>query len=332
MSCNSDKITNKKDRIQTDYSDTVFIAIDPINISIVNSEYDDYNSYVGFSLTMDHLLIFSTNRNSKGNNFDLISYNLVLTSDHTKPDTSTYQFYIKKDSLFNKNLPFINTDYNEYGTYLQLIDFTPGSHSRLDKDSLLLFITRDEKGNQDILYKKYSHLTYNSDYIALENNFRNATLLNSDYNDAYTSISSDFKKLFFCSDRSGDFDIYQLSSSIDANVYHMLYNNVKSQIDKIDQLNSPKDDKCPFINWNFMIFASNRKGGYGGYDLYYSIYKENKWSKPRNFGKKINTEYDEYRPITVDNDVMIFSSNRPCGKGGFDLYIVRIDDIKKNNY
>ena len=53
------------------------------------------------------------------------------------------------------------------------------------------------------------------------------------------------------------------------------------------------DDKCPFIFNDFMVFASNRQGGYGGYDLYYSIWNNGKWSLPLNFGNRINTRYDE---------------------------------------
>ena len=328
ISCESNDTLNKGDCIQPDQSDTVSIGFDPINISQVNSEYDDYNSYEGFTWIMKHLFIFSTNRNSSGVDFDIISYNLGLISDYSSPDTSTYQFFIEEDSLFRKNLADINTNYNEYGPYLQLIDFTPESYFP-GHDSLILFITRDDKGHQDILYKKYSHLTYNKDYIPLEDNFQNSILLNSDKNDAYVSISHDFKKLFFCSDRSGDFDIYQLSSKNNANVYNMLYDDSASQIEKIDRLNSSKDEKCPYINWKMLVFTSNRNGGFGGYDLYYSKIEDNEWSEPINFGDKINTEYDEFRPITIDNNVMIFSSNRPCGKGGFDLYIVRITDINE---
>lgn len=328
ISCESQKIDNKVNCFQPNLTDTIFIGYDPININRVNSEYGDYNSYVGYSMTMNHLLVFSTNRSSSGNNFDLITYNLVLISDYTRPDTTTFQSYINEDSQFYKILPDINTKYNEYGPYLQLIDFTPDSHSSEDRDSLILFITRDEYGNQDILYKKYSHMTYNSDFIALEDEFRHSPLINSDFDDSYVSISSDFKRLFFCSNRDGDFDIYQLSSQNNANIYNLLYNDSTYQIESINQLNSNKEDKCPFINWNIMIFASNRDGGFGGYDLYYSKFIDNEWREPINFGKKINSEHDEFRPISIDNNVMIFSSNRPCGKGGFDLYIVRITNIR----
>lgn len=85
-----------------------------------------------------------------------------------------------------------------------------------------------------------------------------------------------------------------------------------------------------------MVFVSNRPGGMGGFDLWYATFNGTSWSEPKNFGSKINTPYDEYRPIVIKpqgsfdsfefvNDLMIFSSNRPGGKGGFDLYYVGIN-------
>lgn len=55
------------------------------------------------------------------------------------------------------------------------------------------------------------------------------------------------------------------------------------------------------------------------------------------FGDKINSEYDEYRPIIVpfgefDDTMLIFSSNRPGGKGGFDLYAARTKKLPKLEY
>lgn len=79
-----------------------------------------------------------------------------------------------------------------------------------------------------------------------------------------------------------------------------------------------------------LVFTSDKPGGYGGYDLYYSVFRNNAWSQPVNFGDKINTAYDEYRPILVNSGLtttetmMIFSSNRPGGKGVFDLYFVGV--------
>ena len=89
------------------------------------------------------------------------------------------------------------------------------------------------------------------------------------------------------------------------------------------------NDECPFVNGRLMVFTSDRAGGFGGYDLYYSIYENGIWSAPVNFGEKINSEFNEFRPITVlawgfNLDLMFFSSDRPGGKGGYDLYYVGI--------
>ena len=79
-----------------------------------------------------------------------------------------------------------------------------------------------------------------------------------------------------------------------------------------------------------MIFTSNRPGGFGGYDLYYSVFRKGKWSSPVNFGPGINTSSDEYRPVIgyhpdFTNNFLMFSSNRPGGKGGFDLYFTGVN-------
>jgi len=325
--CEDDNKEINDNCINYDFSDTVFIGYEPINIHKINSQFDDYNVYIGHSLGLSHLIVFSTNRTTNGGNFDLVSYNLILTSDYTRPDTTTFKYYVQNDTLFNKILPEINSDNNELGPYLHLIDFTPYEY-KPGNDSILFFITKDIDGNQDIFYKKYSHRTYLSDYIPLENNFQNPSFINSDFDDAYVSINFDFNTLYFCSNRSDDFDIYQMCSKNNANIYNVLYNDSSYQIEKVIELCSDKADKCPFVNWNMIFFASNRDGGYGGYDLYYSVLEDSNWCEPINFGDKINTQFDEFRPVSIDNSIMIFSSNRPCGKGGYDLYIVRITDMK----
>jgi hypothetical protein len=107
-------------------------------------------------------------------------------------------------------------------------------------------------------------------------------------------------------------------------------------LSSFDSLNSPFQDKCPILFNNYLVFTSNRPGGYGGYDLYFSYWLDNdKWSKPINLGEDINSAYDEFRPFIYKNanfSVLIFSSNRPNGLGGYDLYFTKIrafDLVKK---
>ena len=64
-------------------------------------------------------------------------------------------------------------------------------------------------------------------------------------------------------------------------------------------------------------------------DLYISFPKEkNKWTKPRKLPSPINTNQDEFGPfLMVDGRTLYFSSGRPGGRGGLDVYVSkRLDD------
>lgn len=76
-----------------------------------------------------------------------------------------------------------------------------------------------------------------------------------------------------------------------------------------------------FYNDSTLVFASKRKGGYGGYDLYVSYMVNNYWSSPINLGPEVNGPFDEVSPfITNDGMVLYFSSNRFESIGGFDVF------------
>ena len=71
-----------------------------------------------------------------------------------------------------------------------------------------------------------------------------------------------------------------------------------------------------------LYFASNRRGGFGGRDLWVSKNENGNWSVPINLGKKINTRKDETTPFIHPNGVSLyFSGNGYPGMGGYDLYL-----------
>jgi tetratricopeptide (TPR) repeat protein len=75
-----------------------------------------------------------------------------------------------------------------------------------------------------------------------------------------------------------------------------------------------------------LYFVSDMPSGFGGFDLYYSIYRNNSWSPPVNLGDLVNTAGDELFPYS-DNGKFYFSSNGRAGLGGLDLYnLVSEDD------
>jgi outer membrane protein OmpA-like peptidoglycan-associated protein len=67
--------------------------------------------------------------------------------------------------------------------------------------------------------------------------------------------------------------------------------------------------------------ACNRPGGAGSCDIYYSVYKNGKWRAPVCAGHPLNTSSWESQPsISSDGRFLYFSSNRPGGRGGKDLW------------
>ena len=302
----------------------------PTNLSDFNTQYDDYNSTAP-SLGETFPLCFSSNRNSRGNNYDIV-YKL-MTIDFSKTsgilrvynNTSGNLNVVIENENINNALSKINTSSDEFGPYLipQGRKYN-GTNINGRYESYIFLYSSGIEGNQNIMF---THNTINENYETP----KKVNFLNSDFNDAYPTLNNDKSRIYFTSNRDGVYNIYYNETDKTKSILEIL-NDTKSNVIKDTILSSNFDDKCPFILDNFMVFTSNRDGGYGGFDLYYSIKKDGKWSTPVNFGNKINTQYDEYRPIVrkewdFSNDFMIFSSNRPGGKGGFDLYYVGIEKI-----
>lgn len=72
-----------------------------------------------------------------------------------------------------------------------------------------------------------------------------------------------------------------------------------------------------------LYFSSNRKGGYGGLDLYSAqMDSRGRFGKVRNLGPDINTAGDELFPYMADNGRLYFSSDGHPGYGQLDMFVV----------
>jgi hypothetical protein len=72
-----------------------------------------------------------------------------------------------------------------------------------------------------------------------------------------------------------------------------------------------------------LYFVSNRKGGFGGTDIYKCEFDEktNDWGEAINLGNEINTPFNEETPIICeDNKTLYFSSQGHHNMGGFDVF------------
>ena len=66
------------------------------------------------------------------------------------------------------------------------------------------------------------------------------------------------------------------------------------------------------------------EGGEGGYDLYVSYKKGESWSKPKNMGPLVNSEFNEMTPFCLENE-LYFSSKGNIGYGGSDIFKAKLD-------
>ncbi len=68
--------------------------------------------------------------------------------------------------------------------------------------------------------------------------------------------------------------------------------------------------------------ADYAEQGYGRYDIYKVQRSPWGWSKPKNLGQNINSDYWESAPsVAPDGNSLYFASNRPDGFGGIDIYV-----------
>lgn len=85
----------------------------------------------------------------------------------------------------------------------------------------------------------------------------------------------------------------------------------------------------PALNENgtLLIFSSDREGGYGGMDLWYSKYENGQWKEPVNLGPTINTPQDEVFPYIHGNE-LYFSSNGHPSLGGLDIFLSKQENAE----
>ncbi len=68
-----------------------------------------------------------------------------------------------------------------------------------------------------------------------------------------------------------------------------------------------------------LIFSSTQPGGFGGWDIYVSNWKDNNWTTPRNLGSPLNSPGNEVTPF-YDGASLYFSSDWHQGFGGLDVF------------
>ncbi len=139
--------------------------------------------------------------------------------------------------------------------------------------------------------------------------------------DGFPAVSADGRELYFCSDRPGGFggdDVWVASRPAAGLPFG-------APVNLGPTVNSGSNDCEPGISSDgkTLFFASDRKGGRGGYDIWLSIRgsRSQPFGQPVNAGSQVNTGFSDERPdIASDGATLFFMSDRHDGLGSFDLW------------
>ncbi|HIA35328.1 MAG TPA: hypothetical protein EYN89_00985, partial [Flavobacteriales bacterium] len=105
-----------------------------------------------------------------------------------------------------------------------------------------------------------------------------------------------------------------------------MWTNVRPLNDLVNKIDSWESQPTISSDGRTLYFASNRKGGVGGIDIYKTTKDPNgKWTQPVGLGKNINTEGHEKSPFMhPDKKTLYFSSDGHRGLGGFDIFFAKM--------
>ncbi len=142
----------------------------------------------------------------------------------------------------------------------------------------------------------------------------------------FPSISKNEKTLMFSADIPGGYggkDIWMITRPKKTKPFG-------EPINLGPEINTYGNEAYPFIyNDSIIYFASDEHLGMGGLDIFKAtLQKDGKW-KVENMQYPINTSSDDFALIMEDKrEAGFFTSYRPGGKGGADIYYYEVPELK----
>jgi hypothetical protein len=223
--------------------------------------------------------------------YDTTVVNLQIESCHNAMDLMKMPVYIKEKNLGR----VINSANNDFNPVMS------------DKEDLIVF-SRSQAFYDALLYSTKVNGVWTEPVNMNE-------LLKVDRDLFPTSISKDGKDLYLYS-----------SADYDGIIYSTRFENGSwSPIVKLnDNINTKYWESHATISHDNkkLYFTSNRKGTYGGLDIYVSTRDSvGDWGPAVNLGPVINTPYNEESPfLSEDDKTLFFSSRGHFNMGGYDIF------------
>lgn len=194
----------------------------------------------------------------------------------------------------------------------------------LPDGSGILFTSRRSNttgGSTDERDFKYNEDIYQANGLgkSLSPAFNTGILFNSETHDATVGISSDGNTLLIYRGDNGG-DLYYMQRVGDEW-------SALSRLDKNINTIGKESSACLSNDGSRLFFTSDRPGGYGGMDIWYSdIQNDGTWGVARNLGPIINSPQDEESVnLSADGLTLYFSSKGHNSMGGYDVFSSAFD-------
>lgn len=150
-------------------------------------------------------------------------------------------------------------------------------------------------------------------------------VVNSEEWDSQPTISSDGNRIIYTSARTGGYggsDLYMVEKN------QLGEWGIPQNLGGI--VNSPFNENSPYLapDGKTLYFASNGHPGYGGMDIFYCLFENGKWSKPKNLGAPLNSRGDDTNFSISAEGMGYFSSSRLDGSN-FEIFQIELPDELK---
>ncbi|HHG84908.1 MAG TPA: hypothetical protein ENJ82_09190 [Bacteroidetes bacterium] len=238
----------------------------------------------------------------------------------------------KKDPVWRTRCLDINTAMGE--------NF-PAVLSQNEDEKYLVFTTSRTESKNNEIFESYnegysdlwmSKIEDDTTFGVAENMGKK---INTKYNDGNPTFTADGQTMYFSICNQGKL-------GYGCSIYRSVYDPRKKRWGKprvVEELRGMKEvvvdsrgkikkvptyDVHPMLSsdGNTMFFTSDREGGEGRLDIWYTTWEGDKWSEAQNLGGRINTPFDDISPMLSDGgNILYFASNGRVGFGGFDLYM-----------
>ncbi|UXX78426.1 OmpA family protein [Reichenbachiella carrageenanivorans] len=149
-------------------------------------------------------------------------------------------------------------------------------------------------------------------------------VVNSKDWDSQPTISSDGTRIIFTSSRDGGYggaDLYMTE------INHLGDWGIPQNLG--GTINTPLSDNSPFLaaDGKTLYYATSGHPGYGGADIFYSVFENGKWAKPINLGAPINSSGEDKNFSISGSGIGYFSSSRDSDS--YNIYETDLPDYLK---